>query len=168
MGLYSRCILWRNARVCWICNRRVSRDMQAILLWLIPGVLACWWATPERGTPTIECWEICQLELRPLLLGSPSTVVTLQFIRLPVTGHSCHTHVAVVVTGTLLCVCVFSKTMYVDWHRYTVFWPYTVCLPNTKTKMSRTHTHFFFGMYQLETRFARIMATTYISNDSSL
>ena len=42
---------------------------------------------------------------------------------------------------TLLCVCVFSKTMYVDRHRYTVFWPYTVCRPNTKTKISRTHTH---------------------------
>ena len=30
---------------------------------------------------------MCQLELRPVLLGSPSTVVTLQFIRLPVTGR---------------------------------------------------------------------------------
>ena len=45
-------------------------------------------ATPERGTPTIERWKTCQLELRPVLLGSPSTVVTRQFIRLPVTGVS--------------------------------------------------------------------------------
>ena len=45
--------------------------------------------------------------------------------------------------------------MYVDRHGYTVFWPYTVCRPNTKTKISRTHTHFFWGMYQLETRCAR-------------
>ena len=35
-------------------------------------------------------------------------------------------------------------------------------IPHTKTKISRTHVHactradFFFGMYQLETRFARI------------
>ena len=41
--------------------------------------------TPERGTPIIECWKTCQLELRPVLLGSPSTVMTRQFIRLPVT-----------------------------------------------------------------------------------
>ena len=46
-----------------------------------PGVLT----TPERGTPIIECWKTCQLELMPVLLGSPSTVVTRQFIHLPVT-----------------------------------------------------------------------------------
>ena len=40
-------------------------------------------ATPERGTPINV--KTCQLELRPVLLGSPSTVVTRQFIRLPVT-----------------------------------------------------------------------------------
>ena len=38
--------------------------------------------------------------------------------------------------------------MYVDRQRYTVFWPYTVCRPNTKTKISRTSGHrrsvFFF------------------------
>ena len=66
---------------------------------------------------------------------------------------------AAVVTRTLLCMCVFSKTMYVDRHRYTVFCPYTVCRPNTKSKISRTHTrtYIFGGMYQLETRFARII-----------
>ena len=37
-----------------------------------------------------------------------------------------------------MCVCVFSKTMYLDRQRYTVFWPYTICRPNTKTKISRT------------------------------
>ena len=42
-------------------------------------------ATPERGTPINERRKTCQLELRPVLLGSPSTVVTRQFIRLPVT-----------------------------------------------------------------------------------
>ena len=42
-------------------------------------------ATPVRGTPIIECKKTCQLELRPVLLGSPSTVVTRPFIRLPVT-----------------------------------------------------------------------------------
>ena len=52
--------------------------------------------------------------------------------------------------------------MYLDRQRYTVFWPYTICRPNTKTKRSRTRVHactradFFFGMYRLETRFARI------------
>ena len=49
--------------------------------------------------------------------------------------------------------------MYLDRQRYTVFWPYTICRPNTKTKRSRTRGHacrLFFGMYQLETRFARI------------
>ena len=64
----------------------------------------------------------------------------------------------------LALLCVF-KTMYLDRQRYTVFWPYTICRPNTKTKISRTRGHtthrhtrtdFFFGMYQLETRFARI------------
>ena len=42
-----------------------------------------------------------------------------------------------------MCGCVFSKTMYLDSQRYTVFWPYTICRPNTKTKISRktTHTH---------------------------
>ena len=74
--------LWRNAPVCWVCNRRVSRDMQAILLWLIPGVLACWWNYAWKGH---SIWKNCQLELRPVLLGSPSTVVTRQFIRLHVT-----------------------------------------------------------------------------------
>ena len=39
-----------------------------------------------------------------------------------------------------MCGCVFSKTMYLDSQRYTVFWPYTVCRPNTKTKISRTST----------------------------
>ena len=34
--------------------------------------------------------------------------------------------------------CVFSKTMYLDRQRYTVFWPYVICRPNTKTKISRT------------------------------
>ena len=42
-------------------------------------------ATPERGIPIIERSKMCQLELRPVLLGSPSTLVTLQFIRLPAT-----------------------------------------------------------------------------------
>ena len=42
-------------------------------------------ATPEGGTPIIECCKTCSLELRPVLLGSPSTVVTRQSIRLPVT-----------------------------------------------------------------------------------
>ena len=39
------------------------------------------------------------------------------------------------------CACVFSKTMYVDRHRYTVFRPYTVCQPNNKTKITRAHAH---------------------------
>ena len=39
------------------------------------------------------------------------------------------------------CACVFSKTMYLDRQRYTVFWPYTICRPNTKTKRSRTRVH---------------------------
>ena len=43
-------------------------------------------------------------------------------------------------TAVAMCVCVFSKTMYLDRQRYTVFWPYTVCRPNTKTKISRTST----------------------------
>ena len=30
--------------------------------------------------------------------------------------------------------------MYLDRQRYTVFWPYTICRPNTKTKISRTST----------------------------
>ena len=42
-------------------------------------------ATPAGGTPINERRKTCQLELRPVLLGSPSTVVTRQFIRLPVT-----------------------------------------------------------------------------------
>ena len=56
-------------------------------------------------------------------------------------------------------MCVFKNYVYVGRHRYTVFWPYTVCRPKTKTKISRTHTRtdFVFGMYQLETRFARII-----------
>ena len=43
--------------------------------------------------------------------------------------------------------------------RYVRMW---YIIPHTKTKRSRTHVHactradFFFGMYQLETRFARI------------
>ena len=37
-----------------------------------------------------------------------------------------------------MCVCVFPKTMYLDRQRYTVFWPYTICRPHTKTKISRT------------------------------
>ena len=40
-----------------------------------------------------------------------------------------------------MCGCVFSNTMYLDRQRYTVFWPYTICRPNTKTKISRTTTH---------------------------
>ena len=38
--------------------------------------------------------------------------------------------------------------MYLDKQRYTVFRPYTVCRPNTKTNISRTHTDahiFVFG-----------------------
>ena len=31
--------------------------------------------------------------------------------------------------------------MYLDRQRYTVFWPYTICRPNTKTKISRTRVH---------------------------
>ena len=31
--------------------------------------------------------------------------------------------------------------MYLDRQRYTVFWPYTICRPNTKTKRSRTRGH---------------------------
>ena len=64
---------------------------------------------------------------------------------------------SVSLAAVAMCVCVFSKTMYLDSQRYTVFWPYTVCRPNTKNKISRTHTRtdFFFGMYQLETPFAR-------------
>ena len=67
----------------------------------------------------------------------------------------------------LLCV------MYLDRQRYTVFWPYTICRPNTKTKTSRTRGHtthrhtrtdFFFGMYKLETRFARIISHHRIRN----
>ena len=74
-------------------------------------------------------------------------------------------------TPCLYC-CVFSKTMYLDRQRYTVSWPYTICRPNTKTKISRTRGHttrrhtrtdFFFGMYQLETRFARIICTRIVS-----
>ena len=38
--------------------------------------------------------------------------------------------------------------MYLDRQSYTVFWPYMICRPNTKTKISRTSTHtrsvFFF------------------------
>ena len=38
--------------------------------------------------------------------------------------------------------------MYLDRQRYTVFWPYTICRPNTNTKINRTSTHtrsvFFF------------------------
>ena len=68
---------------------------------------------------------------------------------------------AVVVRGTLLCVCVFSRTMYLDRQRYTVFWPYTVCRPHTKTNIIRTHAQtFLFAMHQLETRFARIKTAT--------
>ena len=37
-------------------------------------------------------------------------------------------------------VCVFKNYVYVGRQRYTVFWPYTVCRRNTKTKISRTHT----------------------------
>ena len=50
-------------------------------------------------------------------------------------------------TWCLYYSCVFSKTMYLDRQRYTVFWPYTICRPNTKTKRSRTRGHacrFFF------------------------
>ena len=61
-------------------------------------------------------------------------------------------------------VCVFKNYVYVGRQRYTVIWPYTVCRRNTKTKISRTHTRtdFFFGMYQLETRFARIIVVPHI------
>ena len=82
--------VWRNTPVCWVCNRRLSKDMPAFMLWLIPGDtgMVSWRAdkaTPERGTPINERWKTCQVELRPVLLGSPSTVVTRQLIRLPVT-----------------------------------------------------------------------------------
>ena len=53
-------------------------------------------AMPERGTPIIERYKTCQLEMRPVLLGSPSTVVTPQFIRLPVTIS-----ILVVTTGSV-------------------------------------------------------------------
>ena len=39
------------------------------------------------------------------------------------------------------CTAVFLKTMYLDRRRYTVFWPYTICRPNTKTKINRTYRH---------------------------
>ena len=34
---------------CWVCNRPVFRDMKAFMLWLIPGVLTCWWGYAWRG-----------------------------------------------------------------------------------------------------------------------
>ena len=33
---------------------------------------------------------------------------------------------SVSLAAVAMCVCVFSKTMYLDRERYTVFWPYTV------------------------------------------
>ncbi len=42
-------------------------------------------AKPQKATPNKGRCKSCQLELRPVLLGSPSTVVTRQFIQLPVT-----------------------------------------------------------------------------------
>ena len=68
--------------------------------------------TPERGTPIIECWKTCQLELRPVLLGSPSTVVTRQFIRLPVT-ENIRQHINVVRTSSDTCWYVLYNI-----HRY--------------------------------------------------
>ena len=40
----------------------------------------------------------------------------------------------------LLCVLKNYQVpgMYLDRQRYTVFWPYTICRPNTKTKINRT------------------------------
>ena len=45
---------------------------------------------------------------------------------------------SVSLAAVAMCLCVFSKTIYLDRQRYTVFWPYTICRPNTKTKISRT------------------------------
>ena len=76
-------------------------------------------------------------------------------------GHAtpCYASLAAVA----MCMCVFSKTLYLDRQRCTVFWPHT------KTKISRTRGHtthrptrtdIFFEMYQLETRFARIIPSS--------
>ena len=105
---------------------------------------------------------------------SPRTAITHDSIHDSIheTGATPSVSLAAVVTRTLLCVCVFSKTMYLDRQRYTVFWPYTICRPNTKTKTSRTRGHtthrhtrtdIFWGMYKLETRFARINISSYHS-----
>ena len=55
---------------------------------------------------------------------------------------------SVSLAAVAMCVCVFSKTMYLDRQRYTMFWPCSICRPNTKTKISRTSGHtdgqFFF------------------------
>ena len=45
----ATCVLWRNTPVCWVCNLRVSRDMQVFMMWLIPGVLASWWGYAWKG-----------------------------------------------------------------------------------------------------------------------
>ena len=81
---------------------------------------------------------------------SPRTAVTHDSIHDSIheTAATPSVSLAAVVTRTLLCVCVFSKTMYLDRQRYTVFWPYTVCRPHTKTNITRTHAHtrrVFFG-----------------------
>ena len=88
-------MVWVHIRLRYACDEmRLSVEFVTVGFQGICRQYCCDWfpvswladeATPERGTPIIECWEICQLELRPVLLGSPSTVVTLQFIRLPVT-----------------------------------------------------------------------------------
>ena len=41
--------LWQNTPVCWVCNRPVSRDMQAFMSWLICGVLELWWGHAWKG-----------------------------------------------------------------------------------------------------------------------
>ena len=65
---------------------------------------------------------------------------------------SCHRHVAAR-------VCVFKNYVCRQALVYHFFLANTVCRPNTKTKINRRHTHYFFGMYQLETRFARIITS---------
>ena len=69
----------------------------------------------------------------------------------------------------LVLLCIFKNYVFRQAKVYRV-WPYTICRPNTKTKISRTRGHttqrhtrtdFFFGMYQLETRFARKILWSY-------
>ena len=81
----------------WICDElRLSVEFVTVRFLGICRHSCCDWFpvswrvdedTPERGTPIIERWKTYQLELRPVLLGSPSPVVTRQFIRLPVTDR---------------------------------------------------------------------------------